>query len=125
MQCAEDSMKNPLYNFRYKQVIVIRKDLIMSPAKLGVQVAHGAIESYIRTPIDIQDEWHIEGMRKIVLMVPTLEDLKNIMRSCPQAAYIVDFGLTELEPNTITGIAFPIMLSDDVNKYTKHLKLYK
>lgn len=125
MQCAEDYMKNPLYNFRYKQVIVIRKDLEMSPAKLGVQVAHGAIESYIRTPIDIQDEWHMEGMRKIVLMVPTLEDLKNIVRSCPQAAYIVDFGLTELEPNTITGIAFPIMLSDDVNKYTKHLKLYK
>lgn len=125
MQCAEDYMRNPLYNFKYKQVIVIRKDLEMSPAKLGVQIAHGAIESYIRTPIEIQDEWHQEGMRKIVLMVPTLEDLKNIVRSCKQTTYIVDFGLTELEPNTITGLAFPIMLSDDVNKYTKHLKLYK
>jgi len=118
-------MKNPLHNFRYKQVIVIRRDVEMTPAKLGVQVAHGAIESYIRTPLAIQDEWHIEGMRKIVLMIPTLDDLKNLIRSCPEAAYIIDFGLTELEPNTITGIAFPIMLAEDINKITKHLKLYK
>lgn len=118
-------MKNPSHNFRYKQVIVIRRDLEMSPAKLGVQIAHGSIESYIRTPTDIQDEWHQEGMRKIILMVQSPDDLKNLIRSCPDATYIIDFGLTELEPNTITGIAFPIMLADDVNKYTKHLKLYK
>lgn len=129
MNCAEDSMKNPLYNFRYKQVIVIRKDLEMSPAKLGVQVAHGAIESYIRTPITVQDEWHMEGMRKIVLMVPTLDDLKNLMRESisknHEATWIIDFGLTELEPNTQTGIAYPIMLAEDINKITKNLKLYR
>ena len=125
MQCAEDSMKNPLYNFKYKQVIVIRKDIDMTPAKLGVQVAHGAIESYIRTPLPIQDEWHMEGMRKIVLMVPTLDDLKNLMRASKDATYIIDFGLTELEPNTVTGLSFPIMLAEDINKITKHLKLYK
>ena len=100
MKCAEDSMKNPLHNFKYKQVIVIRKDVDMTPAKLGVQVAHGSIESYIRTPLPIQDEWHLEGMRKIVLMVPSLDDLKNLMRASKDATYIIDFGLTELEPNT-------------------------
>jgi peptidyl-tRNA hydrolase, PTH2 family len=125
MKCAEDSMKNPLHNFKYKQVIVIRKDIEMTPAKLGVQVAHGAIESYIRTPLPIQDEWHLEGMRKIVLMVQSLDDLKNLMRASKDATYIIDFGLTELEPNTVTGLAFPIMLEEDINKITKHLKLYR
>jgi len=125
MQYMEDIMKNPLYNFKYKQVIVIRKDLEMTPAKLGVQIAHGSIESYIRTPVTIQDEWHLEGMRKIVLMVQSLEELKNLMRVSKYATYIIDFGLTELEPNTVTGLAFPIMLAEDINKITKHLKLYK
>lgn len=113
------------HKFKYKQVIVIRKDVEMSPAKLGVQVAHGAIESYIRTPVDIQDAWHLEGMRKIVLMANSLEDLKNIMRSSHDATYIIDFGLTELEPNTVTGLAYPIMLNEKIDPMTKHLRLYK
>jgi PTH2 family peptidyl-tRNA hydrolase len=118
-------MKNSMYNFKYKQVIIIRKDVDMSPAKLGVQIAHGAIESYIRTNPLIRDEWYMEGMRKIVLMAQTLEELKNIVRGCPEAIYIIDFGLTEIEPNTITGITFPIMLNEDIDKITRHLKLYK
>lgn len=118
-------MKNDIHKFKYKQVIIIRKDIEMSPAKLGVQVAHGSIESYIKTDPIIRDEWYMEGMRKIVLAASSKEDLTNISRSCKQAIYIVDFGLTELEPNTITGLAFPIMLNEDVDKFTKHLKLYK
>ena len=113
------------HTFKYKQVIVIRKDVIMSPAKLGVQVAHGSIESYLITDPLIADEWYMEGMRKIVLMANSLEDLKNLARGCKDAKYIVDFGLTELEPNTITGITFPIMLNEDIDKITKHLRLYK
>lgn len=118
-------MKSDIHNFKYKQVIVIRKDVEMSPAKLGVQVAHGAIESYVRTDPLIRDEWYMEGMRKIVLAANSKDELTNIIRSCKQAVYIVDFGLTELEPNTVTGLAFPIMLTGDVDKFTKHLKLYK
>jgi PTH2 family peptidyl-tRNA hydrolase len=118
-------MKSDIYKFNYKQVIVIRKDVEMSPAKLGVQVAHGTIESYVRTSPQIRDEWYKEGMRKIVLMVNSKDELTNIMRSCKDATFIIDFGLTELEPNTVTGLAFPIMLSEDIDKFTKHLKLYK
>jgi len=114
-----------MHDFKYKQVIVIRKDIQMSPAKLGVQIAHGAIESYLITDPIIGDEWYMEGMRKIVLMANSIDDLKNLMRGCNKAKYIVDFGLTELEPNTITGIAFPIMFNEDIDKITKHLRLYK
>jgi peptidyl-tRNA hydrolase, PTH2 family len=117
-------MSNSQHAFKYKQIMVIRKDIIMSPAKLGVQIAHGAIESYIHSDPSIRDEWYMEGMRKIVLMISSLEELRNIVRSFSKAIYIVDFGLTEIEPNTITGITFPIMLSKDINKITKHLKLY-
>jgi PTH2 family peptidyl-tRNA hydrolase len=114
-----------IYNFKYKQVIVIRRDLVMSPAKLGVQVAHGAIESYLRTDPCIRDEWYMEGMRKIVLMVDTVGDLEDLMMECESAKCIIDFGLTELEPNTITGISYPIMTNEDIDKFTVGLRLYK
>jgi peptidyl-tRNA hydrolase len=45
------------------------------------------------------------------------------MRASKDATYIIDFGLTELEPNTVTGIAYPIMLAEDINKITGHLQL--
>jgi PTH2 family peptidyl-tRNA hydrolase len=118
-------MKSDIHAFKYKQVIILRKDIEMSPAKLGVQVAHGAIESYIKTDPLIRDEWYMEGMRKIVLMVNSKDELTNLVRSSKEAIYIIDFGLTELEPNTVTGLTFPIMLAEDINKITSHLKLYK
>jgi PTH2 family peptidyl-tRNA hydrolase len=118
-------MKSDIHNFKYKQVIIIRKDVDMSPAKLGVQVAHGAIESYVRTDPFIRDEWYMEGMRKIVLAVNSKQELDDILLKSKKGIYIIDFGLTELEPNTVTGMAFPIMITEDINKITKHLKLYK
>jgi len=114
-----------IHNFKYKQVMVIRKDITMSPAKLGVQIAHGSIESYLKTDQLVRDKWYMEGMRKIILMVNSLDDLKNLIRASKDAIYIVDFGLTEIEPNTITGVAFPIMLNEDIDKITKRIKLYK
>lgn len=37
----------------------------MSPAKLGVQIAHGSIESYIHSDLVTRDTWYFEGMKKI------------------------------------------------------------
>ena len=119
-------MLDSQHTFKYKQVIVIRKDVIMSPAKLGVQIAHGAIESYVHSDPLIRDEWYMEGMKKVVLMVQSLDELKQLMLYAKDyCTYIVDFGLTEIEPNTITGIAFNIKPIGEINKVTKHLKLYK
>jgi len=64
-------------------------------------------------------------MRKVVLMVNSLEELRNLTRASKDCIYIIDFGLTELEPNTITGIVFPIMKNEEIDKITRHLRLYK
>jgi peptidyl-tRNA hydrolase, PTH2 family len=113
------------HTFKYKQIIVIRKDVEMSPAKLAVQVAHGAIESYQRTDPCIRDEWYEEGMRKVVLMIKSLEELQSLNKNVPCGTFIIDFGLTELEPNTITGIAFNILNIAEVPKPLKKLSLYR
>ena len=112
------------HTFKYKQIIVIRKDVEMSPAKLAVQVAHGSIESFQRTDPCVRDEWYMEGMKKVVLMVQSLEELQELNKNVPHGTFIIDFGLTELAPNTITGLAFNIMNINEVPKPLKKLKLY-
>lgn len=116
-------MKSKSHTFKYKQVIVMLNNIKMSQAKFAVQVAHGSIESFLMSYHPDAMNWYDEGMRKIVLTA-TDKEFKELMEH-PQSKLIVDFGLTELEPNTITGLTFPIMLTEDIDKITKHLKLYK
>lgn len=101
----------------------------MSPAKLGVQIAHGTIESYRHSNLLIRDPWYFEGMKKIVLMVKNLDDLNKFKNKAEASGFkpisIVDFGLTEIEPNTITGLAFPISEVEAIDKITKRLQLYR
>jgi PTH2 family peptidyl-tRNA hydrolase len=123
-------MTDDIHKFKYKQVIVIRRDIEMSPAKLGVQVAHGAIESYIYTNPQVRDEWYMEGMRKVVLMVESRDELNKIAAKADKEfniapRFIIDFGLTELEPMTVTGVSFEISETEKIDKVTKRLKLYK
>jgi PTH2 family peptidyl-tRNA hydrolase len=107
--------------FRYKQVIILRTDLDMSIGKVGIQAAHGSIQSYMHSDPYIRDQWYSEGMKK-VLLGSTGESLANF--PFPHTL-IIDFGLTEFDGETITGIALNIDDSIKVDKITKRLKLYK
>jgi PTH2 family peptidyl-tRNA hydrolase len=94
----------------YKQIILIRSDLDMRCGKKCVQVAHASIMGVDAGPKEIVSEWKKEGMRKIVLKVKDIDQLLYIWNStigrgiC--GAIIKDFGLTQVEPNTITSIGF-------------------
>jgi PTH2 family peptidyl-tRNA hydrolase len=94
----------------YKQIILIRSDLDMRCGKKCVQVAHASIMGADAGPKEIVSEWKKEGMRKIVLKVKDIDQLLGIWNStvgCGICGAIVkDFGLTQLEPNTITSIGF-------------------
>lgn len=112
------------HTFTYKQVIVIRKDLEMSPAKLAVQVAHGSIFSYIRSS-HTREKWLEEGMKKVVLQVPSLKEIDELSRNS-NASIIYDYGLTEFNGKyTVTGIAFDIEKSEVIDLITGKLKLYR
>ncbi len=113
----------------FKQVIVVRKDLKMSPGKLAVQVAHASIESFLkaqRTNPDWCDLWLREGQKKVVVEVPNkdallmlYEDVKKVL----PAALVVDAGRTELEPGTLTCFGIGPVPEPEVDRYTGRLKL--
>ena len=46
----------------YKQVIVVRKDLKLSPGKMSVQVAHASVESLWKADGKIASKWSEETL---------------------------------------------------------------
>lgn len=124
--------------FKYKMAIVVRKDLKLSKGKLAGQVSHAAIGCYKKVKEDelntllnedIAEKWFEEGQVKVILQVPTEEDLHQLVAKCVLQEVpcfeVRDLGLTELEPNTFTCVGIGPDLSDKINRITGSLKLWK
>jgi peptidyl-tRNA hydrolase len=92
-------------------VYVIDESLGMSKGKIAAQVSHVAME--------LADEYNILG-RAIVLKA----DHKNFMKlftHVPRVKYILDAGLTEVPPDTLTCVGFKE--SEYTHFMTKNLRL--
>jgi PTH2 family peptidyl-tRNA hydrolase len=116
--------------FRYKQTIVLRRDLKMSVGKLIAQACHASVESAEQARIHNRltwDRWRREGAKKVILQVSSLEDVRALERKARrfEVPYriIEDRGLTEVPPGTVTAIAIGPAANDLINKITGNLKL--
>ena len=115
--------------FKYKQVIIVRADLKMSPGKLAVQVAHGSIAAAERARSERKDwlkGWLAEGQKKVV--VKSDEDGLHELRDHATELglpndLIQDAGLTELPPGTTTVLAIGPAPNEVVDRITRKLPL--
>jgi PTH2 family peptidyl-tRNA hydrolase len=111
-----------------KQVIVMRKDLGMSPGKLAAQAAHASLLSYNITPDNLRREWNCSGTTKIVLSVYDEHSIITLYKLAVAAylpcAIVCDEGVTEVEPGTITGMAIGPALKTEIDAITGALELY-
>jgi PTH2 family peptidyl-tRNA hydrolase len=115
--------------FKYKQVIIARSDLKMSPGKLAVQVAHGSIAAAEIARIEHKDwlkGWLAEGQKKVVVK----SDEEGLYELRDQATeldvpndLIQDAGLTELPPGTTTVLAIGPAPNEIVDRITRKLPL--
>ena len=127
-----------------KQVIVVRKDLDMSPGKIAVQVAHASLKSYKQylksmtkdmsglVCIDFNEskdlvEWQNTGETKIAVWCKDNKEMEKIRMKANElnirTVFVIDEGRTELDPQTITCMALGPAPDDIMDKVTKRLRL--
>lgn len=109
----------------YKQVIVVRKDLNMSPGKTSAQVAHASVGALKNTDKKVREAWEMEGAKKVVLQVGTREELLEIKQNAGRlpTSLVKDAGMTELPPGTITCLGIGPASEEEIDKITGSLKL--
>lgn len=135
----------------YKQIIIVRKDLDMSPGKLAAQVSHGSmafLSCFIRNNTDLDGHvdgyidknifhnWINESFTKCVLKAKNRNQLLKAKTMAEDLGMVEDkdFWLikdncrTELEPEedgrTLTCIGFRPMNSEIIDKIGKKYQLY-
>jgi PTH2 family peptidyl-tRNA hydrolase len=111
----------------YKQVIVMRTDLKLSPGKLAVQVAHGAVSAADWADKRDLDAWKDGGQKKVVLKAANLQELFELKEKARReglpTALITDAGRTEIAPGTITVLGIGPAQEEKIDKITGHLKM--
>lgn len=95
----------------HKLVVVVRKDLKLSPGKLAAQVAHAAVDCALRakeTDADTFTKWHREGQKKVVVAAKDARHLHELKVQADEwnvvTSLVTDAGRTELEPGTVTAL---------------------
>ena len=116
--------------FEYKLVIVMRTDIKMSKGKMAAQAGHAAVSAaeYARKN---RPEWWMpwisEGQCKIAVKAKSEQEINELERKARNAglpvALIVDRGLTEIPPNTITCLGIGPAPANKVDTVTGNLKL--
>ena len=116
--------------FRYKQVIVMRTDLKMGRGKIAAQAGHAAVSAAEESRKKCSDWWKAwiaEGQCKIAVRVESEQELLELEEEAKQSklptALIVDRGLTELPPDTVTCLGIGPAPSTQIDAITGKLPL--
>ncbi len=112
--------------FRFKQVIIARKDLGLSPGKLAAQVAHASVSAADKSKW--KKQWLMEGQKKSVLKVDNLRELIDIFMKARDsglsAELVQDMGKTEIPAGTKTCVGIGPAPEKEIDRVTGELKLY-
>ena len=110
-----------------KQAILVRADLKMGKGKIASQCSHASIGAYLKAKKYNKEEWMRTGMKKIVLKVSSEKEIKEFHKLAKKeklaCELIIDRGLTQIEPGTITALGIGPEDDKKIDKLTGNLKL--
>ncbi|ADL57883.1 aminoacyl-tRNA hydrolase [Methanothermobacter marburgensis] len=110
-----------------KQVIIVRSDLKMGKGKIAAQACHASIGSFKKTDPDKIRRWEIDGSKKVIVSVKSLDELLEIYESVKDSGisyYLVrDAGHTQIPAGTITCLGIGPDEDEKIDKITGDLKL--
>ncbi len=111
----------------YKQVILVRADLKLPKGKLASQVAHASVDCVLKSPRRKVMGWRRQGMKKIVLKVEGLRELREFHSLAIETglvcSLITDAGYTTVEPGTVTCLGIGPDISKKIDGLTQNLKM--
>jgi PTH2 family peptidyl-tRNA hydrolase len=117
--------------FRYKQVVVFRSDLRLSKGKVAAQAGHAAVSAAEEARRHYKvwwENWLDEGQCKIAVKVKNEKELLELEKQAKElalpCALIVDRGLTEIPPGTVTCLGIGPAPVEKVDKLTGKLPLF-
>jgi peptidyl-tRNA hydrolase, PTH2 family len=115
-----------------KMVIVMRTDLNMRKGKMCAQAAHAAVMATTKLGVTKEKaviiEWLKDGQKKIVIGVPSFEDLEDLRVKAWQSGIsftvVTDAGHTEFHGKpTVTCMALGPDTDENLDPVTGDLKL--
>jgi peptidyl-tRNA hydrolase, PTH2 family len=111
-----------------KLALLIRTDLDMSRGKIAAQAAHAAVAAVLASQGSSDcAAWLAEGQPKVVLRVPSAEELSRIAGAARAAGLPVevvqDAGRTQVPSGTLTCCAIGPAASAQVDQLTGSLSL--
>lgn len=116
--------------FHYKQVIIFRADLKMSKGKIAAQAGHAAVSAVEEARKHHKDwlkAWLNEGQCKIIVKVKSEKELLELEKQAKElglpCSLIIDRGLTEIPPGTVTCLGIGPAPAEQLNKITGKLPL--
>jgi len=116
--------------FEFKQVIVVRRDLEMGRGKIAVQAAHAAVSATEEARKMFTEWWMAwlrEGQCKVAVRVDSLEAVMRLEERSRELqlpfARVIDRGLTQVEPGTVTCLGIGPAPSSIIDKLTGDLSL--
>jgi PTH2 family peptidyl-tRNA hydrolase len=116
--------------FEYKQVIVFRRDLKLSKGKIAAQAGHAAVsaaQEANKRHRSWWEAWLFEGQRKVAVKVKDEKELLELEEQAKELglpnALIVDKGLTEVPPDTVTCLGIGPAPAEEIDKLTGKLPL--
>ncbi len=111
----------------FKQVILVRTDLQLPKGKMAAQVAHAAIDAYLKADAATAKKWHNSGMKKIVLKVKDQKELYQYIQQAKDEGFatslITDAGHTVVEPGTVTCGAIGPNDEKEIDRITGKLQM--
>lgn len=112
---------------RYKQAILVRRDLNMGKGKIAAQASHASLGAYKKAGRAERNAWEQEGCKKVVLRVDSKDELLKYKRMADELnlpnSLITDAGLTQIPASTMTCLGIGPAEEKKIDKVVRDLKL--
>ncbi len=115
-----------------KMWLAVRQDIKMSKGKLAAQSGHAFGDLYLKARDQVPDlfrQYQEHATPKVTVKAKNADTMDRIAAECLTAGicyeWVRDAGRSELEPGTLTVIAFGPAYLDELPKFLQRLQVLK